>query len=194
MASGLNRDTAIGMLGAAVLIAAMAGVFFYERSQFDTYDVDWSQQEAGSDSASGTLDEGGSNSHAFTADGERLSQVTVTLSWSDDAGQPDTLELIVQGPNGTYSDSAEGSSSPLEVEIPIRDEPGPSTTTARSLEDARDQLNETATWTNGTGEWSVTVALLDAPGDQTPVGEDGSQEYDVSFTYDRWEPALQPRG
>lgn len=197
MGAGLNRDTAVGIVGAIVLVAAMAGVFFYERSQFSSYEVAWQAQEAGTASDDGSLDEGASQDHTFTADGEGLSTVRVTLTWTDDVGQPDTFEVTVQGPNGTYSDSDDGASSPLEVEVPIHEAPDTTTATGRSLEDARDQANASATWTDGTGDWTVTVTLVDAPGEQTPVGgqetdPDGSQEYELAFSYERWEPSLAP--
>lgn len=192
MGSGTNRDTAVGMVGAVVLIAAMGGVFFYERGQFDTYEVSWETAEVLSEPASGTLDEGDAADHSFSTEEERLSTVTVSLSWSDDAGDPDTLELAVQGPEGEHADSAEDSSSPLEVEVPIQEAPDTSTATGRSIEDARDQLNDSASWTNGTGDWTVTVTLVEAPGGQLPTEEDGSQDYEVTFTVERWEPSLAP--
>lgn len=192
MASGTNRDTAVGMVGAVVLIAAMGGVFFYERGQFQTYEVSWETAEVVSESASGTLDEGDSAAPNFSVEEERLSTATASLSWSDDAGGADTFRLTVEGPNGTYSDTDEVSSSPLEVEVPIQEAPDTSTATGRSIEDARNQLNDSASWTNGTGDWTVTVTLVDAPGGQLPTEEDGSQDYDVTFTVERWEPSLVP--
>lgn len=189
--TSFNRDVLVGVAGAALLVAAMAGVFFYERAQFETYDVTWEQIEAGSETETGTLEEQASGSYTFTADADRLSSVVLTLSWTDETGDPDTFEVAVQGPNGTYSDTAEGDASPLEVEIPVQGEPGITTATGRSIADARDQLNTSAAWTNGTGGWSVTVTLTDAPGGQLPIEEDGSQDYELSFAYERWEPTLQ---
>lgn len=195
MSPGLNRDTAVGVVGAVVLIAAMAGVFFYERAQFEEYDVAWEEIEAGSSSETDSLDEGASQSYTFTADADRLSRVTLTLSWSGDVGEADTFELVAEGPNGTHTGSVEGSASPLEVEIPIHEDPGVETATGRSLDDAREQLNTSASWTNGTGDWSVTVTLVDAPGQQVGGQEamgDGSQDYELAFTFERWEPSLTP--
>lgn len=195
MGAGWNRDTAVGVVGAMVLVAAMAGVFFYERSQFDTYQVDWSQQAAGGETQTGDLDEGNSQSHSLTVDAERLSTVSVALSWSDDVGEPDTLELVVQGPNGTYADSIEDSSSPLELAFDVHEQPDVSTATGRSLEDAREQVNASTSWTNGTGEWTATVTLVDAPGQQAAgqqMSADGSQEYEVALTYEQWAPSLTP--
>lgn len=194
--SRYNRDVVIGIAGAAILIAAMAGVFFYERAQFAEYDVSWNQVQAGSSSEDGTLNEGQDRSYTFTADADRLSSITLTLSWTDDVGAGDTFEVVVQGPDGTYTASQEASSSPLEVSIPIREAPETTTTVARSLEDAREQLNETEGWTNGTGDWSATVTLVDAPGEQLAGQEtapDGDQDYELAFLYERWEPTLQPR-
>lgn len=193
-----NRDTAVGLAGAAVLIAAMAGVFFYERAQFGTYAVAWEQTEAGSVLEGGTLEEQASQSYTFTADADRLSRIVLTLSWTDDVGDEDTFEVAYEGPNGTYADTMEATSSPLVIEVPIHEAPGTSTVTARGAEDARAQLNTSASWTNGTGDWTVTVTLVDAPGEQAPIGgqetdPDGSQDYELAFTYERWEPSLTPR-
>lgn len=179
-----------------MLVAAMSGVFFYERSQFSTYEVDWQSQQAGTTTEGGSLDEGASQDHTVTIDAERLSTVRVRLTWSDDVGEPDTFELAVNGPNGTYSGGDASASSPLEVEVPIHEDPGTTTASGRSLEDAHGQANATASWTDGTGAWTVTVTLANAPGEQAPVAdaettEDGSQDYQVTVIYEQWTPSLQ---
>lgn len=195
MAPETNREAIVGAVGTAVLVAAMVGLFFYERAQFEAYEVSWTQREADDGTRSGTLEAGASESYTFTASEQRLAGVSAALTWSDDAGAPDTFELAIQGPNGTYQQTAEGDASPLEIEIPVKETPETTKMTARSLEGARQQVNASASWTNGTGEWSMTVTLVSAPGDQIAgqeAMEDGSQSYELTFAYDRWVAALMP--
>lgn len=193
MGAGFDRDTAVGMVGAVVLIAAMSGVFFYERNQFDTYEVSWEVREAAAASQSGSLDEEGADSYAFVAEAQRISTVRASLSWTDEDGEPDTFAVTVEGPEGEHTETKEASSSPLEIDVPIAEAPGVETAAARTLEDAREQLNASASWTDGSGEWSVRVELVDAPGRQVggqETMEDGSQDYQLDFVVERWEPVL----
>ncbi len=195
-AATIDRDTATGLLVAFVLVGAMAGVFLYERAQFHTYDVAWEAREHTMLTDAGTLDEGASNTHTFQATANRIASVEVEVTWEDDVGDPDTLEVSIDGPGDALQGDASGASSPLTVTIPVHDEPNTTTVAGRSPENARTQLNDTAAWTTGQGEWTVTVTLVSAPG-ETVAGQeteaDGTQDYDVTLTVHRWTPTLQPR-
>lgn len=190
----IDRDTATGIAGALVLIAAMGGVFFYERAQFDTYEVDWEMATVNETSATGELDEGGSAEHTFTVEAERLAEVRAEVAWQGDEGDPDTFEVAVAGPEEDLSAETSGDASPIEAAVPISEEPETDTATGRSLEDARAQLNASESWSDGSGEWTITVTLAEAPGTGLPGGEDGSQAYEITVEADRWEPVFDASG
>lgn len=192
----IPRDTTMGLLAAFVLVGAMGGVFLYERGQFDTYDVTWEAQEHSRQSDGGTLTEGRSATHTFEAGAFRMAEVVVEVEWEDDVGDPDTLEVSLNGPGDVLQGDASSASSPLPITVPVREEPNTTTVAARSLDMARTQLNDTAAWTTGQGGWTVTVTLASAPGDTVAGQEtqaDGNQAYDVTLTVHRWTPTLQLR-
>lgn len=193
-AGGWNKDTWTGIAGALVLVAAMTGVFLYERGQFQEYDVTWEATEAGSESASGAaLAEGASRTHTFPveADDLALARVSVALTWTDDVAPADTLRLTVEGPDDLAGGPATGSSSPQAVSVDVNPEPGTATATGRSVEDAEAQVRADAGSDLGSGEWRAVVTVVSAPGGTLPVDDpDGSQDYALTFAWDVWEPTL----
>lgn len=187
----MDRDTATGIAGALILIAAMGGVFFYERAQFETYNVSWETTTVNETSDAGELQEGESAEHTFTVETERLAEIRAEVSWEGDVGDPDTFAVSMDGPDENLTAEASGDSSPVEALVSIREEPETDTATGRSLEDARDQLNNSGTWDEGSGEWTVTVTLEAAPGGDLPNQNDGSQAYEIAIEADRWEPVFE---
>lgn len=186
-----NRDTWTGVLGAVVLVAAMAGVFLYERGQFQEYAVTWEATEAGSESASGAaLAEGTSRTHTFPVEADGLAQVRVRLAWTDDVAPADTFRLSVEGPDDLAGGPATGASSPQDLAVEVNPMPATSTATGRSLEEAEAQVRDGAGSTLGGGEWRVVVALVSAPGGALPTEADGTQGYALTFAWDVWEPTL----
>lgn len=200
--AGWNRDALVGILGAAILVAAMAGVFLYERGQFQEYAVQWEMQEAGaSDPMSGNLDQGDSGPHSVTLsaedlpEGRALAQVRATVEWTDDVGDPDTFSVAVQGPGDLGTDPVDGDSSPVTAEAGVHAEPEMTTASGRTAEDAADQAAATLGAERGLGEWTVEVTLEDAPGDPGGPGgvnsqPDGSNSYTLTVAWDVWEPVV----
>ncbi len=202
--SGWNRDTFFGILTAAVLMAAMAGVFLYERAQFETYEVTWAVEEAGSTEAmGGNLDQGGSETHTVTlsaADlpGDRvLAQVRATVTWSDDTGNPDTFSVTIDGPEDQRGGPTSSDGGSVSARATVITEPEATTATARSAEDAAAAAAASLDSGQGLGEWAVTVELTDAPGepdDDNPLTDeqaDGSNRYTLTIAWEVWEPDVQ---
>lgn len=195
-ASRVDRDTVVGLVGAVVLIAAMAGVFFYERAQFDEYTVSWSTTEAASfEEAGSALNAGASAEHAFTVDPDPVARVRVVIQWTDDVGNPDRFRVDVAGPDGLEG-SADGESGEFEVVVPVSEAPSTTTAPGRSAEDAEAQAALGASTDAGQGDWTVTVTLLSAPGQPVAGGvesqADGSNDYALTFVVEAWDATVEP--
>lgn len=182
---GISRDAIIGIVGAVVLISAMGGVFLYERSQFDAYEVSWAATEVDSSTQTATLTEGVSESWTFTAENRKMAEAMVGASWGGEA----TVSVNVEGPGEGLIGSQQASSSPLDIDISVQDAPSISSVTARSEEDATAQLNGTVDWRDASGDWTVTVTLEEAPED-LPGVEPAERSIEVAFAYTEWVPTL----
>lgn len=198
---GQSRDTLVGILGAAVLVAAMVGVFAFERSQFREYDVTWSMEEAGSRTMNGTLDEGDTDPHPITLtdddlpEGRAMAQVRATVEWTDDVGDPDTFSVAIAGPGDRSAGPAEDDGGSVTVEAAVVPEPDATTASGRTPEDAEDQAAAQLDAGQGLGEWTIEVTLEEAPGepdDGIPPAEpaDGSNDYTLTVAWDVWEPSV----
>ena len=193
-----NKETLTGLLGAVVLVAAMIGVFFYERGQFHEYDVTWQQapSETAQQAQGATLSTGEAADHTFTLQAPSLATVEVTVTWTDDGGDPDTFQVLVEGPDGR-SGNAQGSQGELVVEVPVAETPTATSAVGRNEEAAREMLLSQVATGQGQGTWTVTVTLEAAPGATTPVGgaetqADGANDYEVTLQPLVWDPVLEP--
>lgn len=182
---GISRDAIIGIVGAVVLISAMGGVFFYERAQFDAYEVSWSAMEVDSSTQTATLTEGASESWTFAAETGQMVEATVDASWDGDA----TVSVSIEGSGEDLTGSEQASSSPLDTDIVVQDGPSISSVTARSEEDATAQLNDAVDWRDASGDWTVTVTLEEAPED-LPGVEPAERSIEVTFAYTEWVSTL----
>lgn len=194
-APGWNRDTTIGVVGSLVLIAAMAGVFLYERGQFDDYTITWGTAEGVLASDDGTLSQGASQSFEAVVAHEGVARVRAVVTWTDDAGDPDTFEVVVRDPGGAEVDRQSGSSGEVMAEATVTEAPARTSVAARSPEDARDQAMAGLDASAGQGTWTVEVLLVEAPGTTLPganveAAADGSNDFDVEVVLVTWDARL----
>lgn len=192
--SGWNRDTVVGVAAALVLVGAMAGVFLYERSQFDEYPVTWETTTSATLEETASLGEGDERSHELAASAAGISHVDATLTWTDDVGDPDSFTLTLEAPNGsTTSDSGDGGE--IQLASGVTPAPDVSSVAGRSPDEAREQANGTVDSTKGQGSWTATVSLDEAPGTDQAVGgqEDGANDYNVEVDVEVWEPRIPTR-
>jgi hypothetical protein len=195
--SRIDKDTAVGLTAAVILVAAMAGVFLYERAQFQEYQVTWEPSSVQDLEDSRTLAGGESETYSVTATTTGMARFRLELTWTDGNGEADTFAVDVESPGGTTIQET-AASSPIEVSTDVNPEPNATTVSARSADEARQQANETVTSTAGQGNWTATVTLEDAPGTEGTGGvagqEDGANEYDVAIAVDRWMPQVAAQG
>ncbi len=191
-----NRDTWTGIAGALILLAAMAGVFLYERGQFHEYEVSWSASEAGTMTETGTLAEGDTATFTLVVpEGAGIvANVRASLTWTDNDGEPDTFSLALAPPGESASESDTSQRGSIAISVPVNDQPATTTAAARSAEDAQEQTAQAPT-EEGIGPWEVTVTLVSAPGEMLPGGTevqpDGSNGYTLTLTYDVWQPEVR---
>lgn len=168
---GLKQDVAIGLVGTAILVVAMLGVFRYEATQGGgSWQVDFETATVAATRASGTTAEGAASALGIDVSERNVTRAEFALEWTDDAGAADEFELQVTSPSGE-SRAARGSSGRVAVAFENLAPLPPSVrllgedegTIGERVE--RDYASDAAA-----GRWNVTVRLLSA-GDQTaPVG------------------------
>lgn len=181
----MERETVVGIAWAVGLLLAMGGVFAYEAATFemDTYDVSWGLEEA-SESGNGQLDEGASDDLEFQVSGQDLAGVLVRLSWGDG---DDTFQVTLAGPGGV-SKTADGVGGSLEVRVPAGDAREGGEVEAVDEDHAISQFEAGSPY-DGTAAWTVTITLLDAPGQSVggvELQEDGSEAYDFTFVHQHY--------
>ena len=99
-----------------------------------------------------------------TIEPENIGNVTFTLTWRDEpdadgrhTNRPDSFHLTVRSPDGSVEDNAMGSNGQddtgfIQIQVPMLD-----------INDPPENLP----YTNGTGDWDVTVEV--SAGDQEPI-------------------------
>lgn len=165
----MHRDTVIGIVGVVILVAAMVGVFTYERSQAsDLGNGDDTAATNFTATLSGTAPLGEENAEpeTMTVNVSGLTNMSFTLTWTPGSQtSSDTLKLVVVMPdNMTHESEAENDGEiTLAVEIPEG--------------------------TESAGDWQVIVAFVSAEpvlpgGVQPPVPPPGSTDTSVSWNVD----------
>lgn len=187
----------MGLGVGALLIAAMVGLFFYERAQFGEYPIEWQVTEAGTVSDAGELEAGGEDSFTYTVLVDDLHRTRARLSWTDDVGEPDRFKLELRGPDGEIVASQEADTGSIELTVEVNPLPEVASAPGRDPGDAEAQAQALYGTSSGTGDWTVVVTLLSAPGTMLPgsgveAQPDGSNGFDLTFAYDIYEAAAGP--
>ncbi|HVL47683.1 MAG TPA: hypothetical protein VM889_03915 [Candidatus Thermoplasmatota archaeon] len=178
----MNRDTVIGIVGAAVLIVAMVGVFVYERDRAAALldDGDGGNLEIASlagPEAQGVVKLGQSMEGKLNVTTHNLTKIDFTLAWKAAQGK-DTLALTVTPPPGVATNSTLTMVSDSGTIVLTVDLANP--------KPARDHV------TTGAGEWGFKVEFKKATGvapDPVPVGKDESVGFTLATQLAAWKPA-----
>lgn len=157
----MHRDTVIGIVGVVILVAAMIGVFTYERGQ--AANLPGTGGGAGNATFSATAPAisavavGGSGVANVTLNQTGMTNVTFTITWTPGQNSIDTVSVSI-APGATTQMTTGASSDPendgsIEVTVPIP--------------------NTASDGTIGVGPWEITVtfesAALNTPAGQPPV-------------------------
>lgn len=201
----MKRDTIVGIVGAVALIAAMAGIFQYEKSQpastlgSKAFDVAWAIEEANGPTTTAATPLGETTETTVEVAQANLTRAKFTVTWTAQQGT-DTLRVVVTPPAGsglapgeTRADSGE---AVVEIEIP-NEVPPEFRMFANSEGEARARLAAQNTQTLGTGTWTIAVTFEEASGvvpvpGLPPVGADTEVQWDVATILSAYAPTLAP--
>lgn len=166
----MHRDTVIGIVGVVILVAAMVGVFTYERSQAGdiTGGDGLTQTTAAGPEATGTTAVGATADETIMLNQTGMTNVTFTLRWTA-ANGADTLRLTIAPSAGTGLTTG-ASSEPeddgeITLTIPVN--------------------NTAATGTTGIGAWQVSVEFVSASTglpQEPPIAPPGTTDASVDWT------------
>lgn len=195
----LNKDTVIGIVGSIVLVAAMIGVFTYERSQANAgaFAVTWESVQSDGPTAEGSTPLQQSTETTVDITQTNLTSVDFTVAWTPTQGT-DTLRVTVTPPEGSglnATDPVEGDSGSITVTVPIPNEvPTVERASGADESDATARLAGTHASTLGTGTWTITVEFVSATGvvpvPGAPVGSDTEVAWTAASSLTHYAPAL----
>lgn len=182
----MHKDTIVGIAGAAILIAAMAGVFWYEGTRgaesagAREFAVVFAAADGNGPSKAGTATVGTPVADKLTLVSGNFTKITFTLLWTDDAGAPDSFKIRIEPPNATGLAAQETEAEPneangkgeIKVEFNLGNLPGATSLFADSAQEAEATAMGNSARRVGGGEWRFTVTLT-AAGDPTPVALPG---------------------
>lgn len=142
----MNKDTVIGIVGSALLVAAMVVVFAYERANAQVADPDELTASVAQSTLSGTANVGQSDTKMDNITAPAGTNVTFKLTWTQGNG-PDTLKITATPPAGSgitakSSPNENDGSITLVVAVPM----------------------------DAVGDWSVKVDFVSAQGGTLPGG------------------------
>lgn len=169
----MNRDTVTGLVAAGVLVAAMVGVFFYERNVAIQNGIGQDATGVGPASASGpslegTTAVGASKDETLVINQTGLTNVTFTLRWTAGNGV-DTMRLAIAPSQATGittgAESEPETDGEITLTIPI--------------------TNTAADGALGVGPWQVSVEFVSASTGlpaEPPVPPPGTTDTQVAWT------------
>lgn len=166
----MHRDTVIGIVGVVILVAAMVGVFTYERGQATVTDGTPGGALANftGPTSEGNVAIGATADNDVVINQTGLTNITFTVTWSPGANAVDTVRVIAQPANDTGLSTAYESEAENDGEIVITIGP----------------LNNTGPDGRlGTGNWRISVEFVSSefdagagppldPPDPVPAGDD----------------------
>lgn len=173
----MNRDTVIGIVGAVILVAAMVGVFQYERTRAPTTGTgDFTLTNSTLEGVSGETTIRGATEEMVNVSQQNVTTVLFTLKWSPSTqGFEDTLKLTVIPPGNGTEATASGASGTLELPVNVTSMmPTPG--------------NPVLT---GTGAWTIKVEYLSttSPTGPLPLPQAGTVSWTLAGTVTSYQSA-----
>lgn len=196
----MERRTVILAAAGVLLVAALAGVLWVEAEEGPepvvAFPVDWETERSTPVTHEDELEEGGSETYEFRVEAANLTRIEARLVWEDDAGAPDRFRLNLTTPQGrTMSNESPNGTVALDADVSAV--PGERTVNATGLAEARETAQRRHGTDAGQGTWTVTVTLVSAPGQrpvpgsQLEIEEDGSNSYQLGFSYETYAAQVQ---
>lgn len=150
----MNKDTVVGIVGAAILVTAMVGIFYYERGVAADGGIGGpggpgTNANTTGPTVTGTVALGSTDSKLANITAASAGNVTFRLTWTATNGA-DTLQITVAPPTGSgimegsVSEPSDSGEITVTVAVPAGATP--------------------------TGEWKVDVSFTQATPDPLPGG------------------------
>jgi hypothetical protein len=218
----VRSDRLLGVVGLLLVLVGTTLIFTWEKPPpvEKKFGVEWPltthvlPDKAGRRLVEGSPS-GSTEATTMTVPSLNVTAVTITLTWEDDVGKTaiegDRLELEVKGPPGTnvsFKRNDTGLRGPtagnISVTLPLSGIPDIASVAANSEAKARAAVGLRTNHT-GTGDWTMTVRLLSAPGEvknenaradprlcsvpaETPICKpDGGNDYTLKFRFVTYE-------
>lgn len=155
----------IGLVGTAILVTAMVGVFRFEAAQGgSSYGVTFASSTTDLAPIDGGADEGESADVTVDITTSNATAIEFVLAWTDETANsgPDEFNLTISSPSGATR-SVQGSTSPLSLRFDGLNQPPPEARVlGSSEEDAREKAARDFASSEGVGVWNVTLTLVAA--------------------------------
>lgn len=189
----MKKDLVIGIVGTAILVLAMIGVFRFEAGQPGaSYAVTWPTSEVTSAPVEDRTTEGESTVAAVVLNETNVTRVVFDLTWTDDVADsgPDSFEVSIVSPTGEVRNGT-GDNGRIEVVFEgVNAQPTDMTLIGSDDADADARLRAGFTGQRGVGTWNVTVTVVEA-GDQAvpdptgtgsvpPIAADNGNEWTLT--------------
>lgn len=191
----MKKDLVIGIVGTAILVLAMIGVFRFEASQEGpSYAVTWPTSDVAGPVLEDRSEEGAATTSPLVLNATNVTRVVFALTWTDDVdgSAPDSFEVSIVSPTGEVR-NATGDNGRIEIVFDGVD-PQPTDLTLIGTDDADAEARLRASYTGqrGVGTWNVTITIVDA-GDQAvpdptgtgtvpPIAADNGNEWTLTPT------------
>lgn len=170
----MNKDLVIGLVGTAILVTAMIGVFRFEAAQAgNTFDVAWPTSTVEGPTEEARTLEGETTPVTLNLTTQNVTRIEFTLAWTDDVAQsdPDTFSLRATAPDGTVHEATPSESGTLTLTVSdVALVPQGIRVTA-SNEDAAERDAARYASQNAVGDWVVEVVMVSAGQTNTAAGE-----------------------
>lgn len=201
----MNRDTIVGIAGAAILLSAMVGILYVQGAnapQEAVYKVAWTTEKDSLPAITGRATNGAPSEMNVTLAIANLTGATFTLTWTDDdPSVADAFTLTVTTPSGKRLSPASGGSGTLTVTASPEDLNTPPATDQVAAGDeatARAKLADGSTKKAGMGEWLVTISVTargnvpdNVPTLPTGPQPDKGNDWSLAVDYETYAPAFE---
>jgi hypothetical protein len=169
----MNKDTVVGILGAVILVAAMVGIFYYEGTQAPgatangggggagtgPFAVSWTTAEKAGTAVQGSTDWGASSTQQANVTGSNVTKISFAVTWTPNAVSAESVTVTGKGPGGLSCTGQASTSGTATCDVNVGAAPAVNRTGGADEASAAQGLAAQYTTTNGTGAWTLTIAV-----------------------------------
>lgn len=187
----MKKDLIIGLIGTAILVTAMIGVFRFEAAQASSaYDITFTSSSEAGPGEAGRLEEGETAEVTLNLTTRNLTRIEFKLTWTDDVMQsaPDSFELHLTSPDGrNFTAPADEDGDLVIIVEDLAVTPPAVQESGTSREAVEERVIDKYATTGGVGLWTVAIVLVEAGDTAAPAGnlaiqQDNGNEWTLETT------------